>query len=475
MDQDRCSSRLVRMGILGLMFLGMVSSLAWAAEPEIVARGIVGNKTNLTIMEADGANPTQLLVKRPHTHSAFLPSWSPGGEWIAFIDQDGDSANAIFKIPTNGGEPTRVLCGTGTGRGGFEYHSLDKVRWSPDGQWLLVRASKSNGQYWLGVVAATEVEDGDCASDLAILYDVGWDGLYGEGWWSWNGPTWNGDGSKIAIFEFYERYSSIVGWRLQVLHVAYDSGEPSVVAESPILLADPDQPIAPSLTNVNLEFSGSHPDWQRQSGSLLTFALLEADRWTSWLCWIDTETGDWDYLIEGDNASWSPDNSRVVFNQDIQDLILADVSYDGNNVPSIIAPRRIGDGRWPDWRRGPLSTCSSDAECGEGELCDSDSGVCFVPECGAFGLPVCEDFNDCTEDLCVAYKCVFPPVAEGSGCDDGELCTVSDSCDGSGVCEGVLNTSDPGCVPVGGQPGDPCTTGADCASGLCHPKKKVCK
>ena len=467
----------MRFGILGLMFLGLVSHLAWAAEPEIAVREIAGSRYNLTVMEADGSNPTRLIVKPPNSgRHAYLPSWSPGGDWIAFRDRDADGADAIFKIPSNGGEPIPVLCGSGTGDG-FEYDSLDFVRWSPDGQWLLVRASKSTGEYWLAVIAATEEEDGDCTSDLKRIYYVGWDGLVGEGWWSWNRPTWNGDGSKIAIFEFYEVDGGIVGWRLQILHVDYASGEPAVVDERPILLADPDLPIDPSLSNVNLEASGSHPDWQRQSGSLLTFTLSES--LTLWLCWIDTETGTWGYLREGLQASWSPDNTRVVFtdtsNPNHAKLALADVSYVGNNVPSLSAPTTIGDGYFADWKRGPLSTCSSDAECSEGQLCDTDSGVCFVPECGALDLPPCEDFNGCTDDLCVAYKCEFPPIAAGSACDDGDFCTENDECDGSGVCEGVLNTGLPGCEPSGGQPGDPCTTGADCASGLCHPKKGVCK
>ena len=478
MDHDRYSSRLLRMGILGLMFLGLVSHLAWAAEPEIAVREIAGNRYNLMVMEADGSNPTRLIVKRPNSgRHAYLPSWSPGGDWIAFRDRDADGADAIFKISSNGGEPTLVLCGSGTGDG-FTYDSLDYVRWSPNGQWLLVRASKSSGEYWLAVVAATEVEDGDCTSDLAILYYVGWDGLEGEGWWSWNGPTWNGDGSKIAIFEFYERDGLVVGWRLQILHVDYASGKPEVVDENPILLADPDYPIDLSLANVNLEFSGSHPDWQRQSGSLLTFTLSKS--LTMWLCWIDTDTGAWGYLLVGSNASWSPDNHQVVFSQyptssGNPDLVLADVGYDAN-VPSISTRRTIGDGQFADWKRGPLSTCSSDAECSEGQLCDTDSGVCFEPECGALDLPPCEDFNDCTDDLCVAYKCVFPSVTAGSACDDGDFCTENDACDGSGVCEGVFNPDISGCEPPScGAVGDSCSSGADCCSGLCHPKKGVCK
>ncbi len=47
------------------------------------------------------------------------------------------------------------------------------------------------------------------------------------------------------------------------------------------------------------------------------------------------------------------------------------------------------------------------------------------------------------------------------------------------VCDGVDNncdgTVDEGCNVTCGAVGDACTTGADCCSGLCHPKKLVCK
>ena len=431
----------------------------WAAEPEIAVRGIAGNRYHLTVMEADGSNPTRLIVKRPNSgRPAFFPSWSPEGDWIAYTDRDVDSADAVFKIPAGGGEPTRVLCGAGAGRD-FEYDSLDYVRWSPDGQWLLVRASKISGEYWLGVVASTqEVVGGNCTSDLKEIYYVGWDGLLGEGWWSWNGPTWNSDGSKIAIFEFYEDFGDIVGWRLQILHVDYDSGEPSVFAESPILLADPD---GHSLSNVNLEFSGSHPDWQRQSGSLLTFTLIETDPWVNWLCWIDTDTGAWDCWIEGNNASWSPDNSRIVFNLDDGSLVLADVSYE-ENVPSISNPWTIGDGRWPDWRRSPaVAACSTHVDC--------------------------DDHNPCTDDICIAGVCETSDNA--ALCDDGNPCTYGDAC-GGGLCRGTsFDGWDSGCdgwccdgdcleganscncAPKGA----PCSTDSECCSNSCHPIKATCK
>jgi hypothetical protein len=69
------------------------------------------------------------------------------------------------------------------------------------------------------------------------------------------------------------------------------------------------------------------------------------------------------------------------------------------------------------------------------------------------------------DDFCVPDDCDDddPDVNPGAAeiCDDG----IDNNCDGS-VDEGCSS-----CLP----PGDPCTSGAVCCSGLCHPKRHTCK
>ena len=54
------------------------------------------------------------------------PAWSPDGKWIAFACR-WEAGNAIFVIPTTGGEPTKVY----DKKGACEPH------WSPDGKRLI--------------------------------------------------------------------------------------------------------------------------------------------------------------------------------------------------------------------------------------------------------------------------------------------------------------------------------------------------
>ncbi len=71
--------------------------------------------------------------------------------------------------------------------------------------------------------------------------------------------------------------------------------------------------------------------------------------------------------------------------------------------------------------------------CDDGQFC-TDPDTCRDGTCG--GPPrVCDDGKPCTDDACEGGQCIFPPVADGSQCDDGNACTVDDSCSG-GDCEG---------------------------------------
>jgi cysteine-rich repeat protein len=69
----------------------------------------------------------------------------------------------------------------------------------------------------------------------------------------------------------------------------------------------------------------------------------------------------------------------------------------------------------------------------------------------------CDDGNIMDGDCCSA-NCTFEPV--GSPCDDGEFCTVDDTCDGEGMC-------------LGGDPRD-CSDGVDCTDDSCDEVNDVC-
>jgi slime mold repeat-containing protein len=121
--------------------------------------------------------------------------------------------------------------------------------------------------------------------------------------------------------------------------------------------------------------------------------------------------------------------------------------------------------------------CSSDADCTDGNACNGaetcQGGVCVA------GLPPdCDDGNQCTRDCDPAVGCVNTPLANGTGCSDGDACTQSDTCQ-AGVCVGGAarncndgnpctdDTCDPrtGCHHTPFPDGTPCVDGNACTYG----------
>ena len=104
-------------------------------------------------------------------------------------------------------------------------------------------------------------------------------------------------------------------------------------------------------------------------------------------------------------------------------------------------------------RHAPVSqgtSCDDATVCNGHETCDG-SGACQA------GAPLnCDDGNPCTAEACdPALGCVQTPVAAGTTCGDGTLCTGPQSCDGAGTC-------------VTGAPLD-CDDGNPCTADSCDP------
>ena len=71
------------------------------------------------------------------------------------------------------------------------------------------------------------------------------------------------------------------------------------------------------------------------------------------------------------------------------------------------------------------------SEVADGTPCDAGDGSCLDGVCTPVDLcedVVCEDNNDCTDNVCEAGNCSYPAVADGTACDDG-----AGSCE-AGVC-----------------------------------------
>ena len=78
-----------------------------------------------------------------------------------------------------------------------------------------------------------------------------------------------------------------------------------------------------------------------------------------------------------------------------------------------------------------------EAACDDGDPCTTDDQCTKDGECEGLAVD-CEDGNVCTVDSCLAAdgSCLSEPLPDGTVCEDGQLCTESDSCLG-GVCAGV--------------------------------------
>ena len=88
----------------------------------------------------------------------------------------------------------------------------------------------------------------------------------------------------------------------------------------------------------------------------------------------------------------------------------------------------------------PGDACDDQNACTEMDTCDGAGA------CGGDAI-VCADELDCTEDSCDSVQgCLFTPSPVDAECEDGDSCTLGDTCDGSGGCQAGASTdcgSDP--------------------------------
>jgi len=104
--------------------------------------------------------------------------------------------------------------------------------------------------------------------------------------------------------------------------------------------------------------------------------------------------------------------------------------------------------------------------------CDAATGLCNPDPCAGV---VCDTPpNDQCFDpagTCVNGQCVYDSLAAGTPCEDGDLCTENDQCDGSGTCAGVAVV----CIP----PAPECrldnTVSRVYSGGVCNPATGTCE
>ena len=137
---------------------------------------------------------------------------------------------------------------------------------------------------------------------------------------------------------------------------------------------------------------------------------------------------------------------------------------------------------------GGCKSVANASGCDDANACTTGD-VCIQGQCLGSGKVNCDDANPCTADSCDTAKgCLKAPIT--GTCDDGNLCTKTDTCSNS-KCSGIATNCDDGntctndsCTLATGvcafapntsacNDGNNCTTEA-CSGGSCKPAPKNC-
>lgn len=98
-----------------------------------------------------------------------------------------------------------------------------------------------------------------------------------------------------------------------------------------------------------------------------------------------------------------------------------------------------------DTDSGNCSNPYNTVPCDDGNAC-STGDTCDGGKCLGVAVP-CDDKNPCTTDSCDEKdgQCIHDN--NSSECDDGDVCTIGDACEG-GLCTGTLDEKNPACIPT---------------------------
>ncbi len=94
--------------------------------------------------------------------------------------------------------------------------------------------------------------------------------------------------------------------------------------------------------------------------------------------------------------------------------------------------------------RGTAISCgTAPGECyAAAGTCNAASGQCEYPAKSG-GTACTADQEVCTRDVCDGNgACTHPPQISGATCDDGQICSHSDRCNGNGACQGTTIVCD---------------------------------
>ncbi|MGB0588813.1 MAG: hypothetical protein ACPGU1_03945 [Myxococcota bacterium] len=123
----------------------------------------------------------------------------------------------------------------------------------------------------------------------------------------------------------------------------------------------------------------------------------------------------------------------------------------------------------------PGAPCEDGDACTETDQCNSDGTCEGTPKSCSGGATDCAGAPECDPET---GACVGAPVGAGSACDDGDLTTANDQCDGAGACAGaplncpetectVINPDGVSCNETPVAMGTSCANDLPCITGKC--------
>ncbi|NKB69287.1 MAG: hypothetical protein GKR89_19630 [Candidatus Latescibacteria bacterium] len=320
-----------------------------ASRQDIFVLGIAGTQAGTPLN----------LTQNPAGYE--YPTWSPDGEWIAFVRKrtPGATAGDIYVMDAEGGNRRQISNLT------RDYQDLS---WAPDGTKIACVFERT----FTTDVYAMDVEDGSVVR-LTAHGDRANDAL----------PQWSPDGTKIAFIRGLSRYTEIVDYFV----MDADGGNPvnltrnesafipffwrqapawsadgsrlvfSSVHEGnrDIYVADAEGGNVRNLTNHPAE--DSYPVWSAD-GSQIAFVRRQSDAdGDSYAIYTMNANGGGlrQVTVLPDpvaNPSWSPDGTRLVFSSvSLSGLFLAEVS--GQLGEAVALPHQEGVVWWQGFSVAP--------------------------------------------------------------------------------------------------------------------------
>lgn len=163
------------------------------------------------LVAINGSTPPRQLT--PDRGSAFFPSWSPDGEWIAF-SWSPVANSEIWRLPVTG-ETTLV-----TGempqpeRLTFDFNADTAPRYSPDGAWIAFETGRDDNTEIYLLPANPVPLDGASPAEIETQAESNLINLT-QSHWRETMPTWSPDGRRVAFLQFQRART-----RLMVVDIA---------------------------------------------------------------------------------------------------------------------------------------------------------------------------------------------------------------------------------------------------------------